>query len=505
MGATDLWRGIKFAGIGARAATLNMVNRDASRQYLLQTLGAMPGLPAKASQLLAMKMGVSFDPHVKAAPLPLPEVKYLLESRHPSLASLIDTLDPEPLVASLGQVHAARLKDGREVAIKIQFPDLDEEFPAQLGLLLKTAAWGPAGRYGMDWEAYRSFLMDRLGQELDYRREAAAQQNAASLNEQTSLVIPSVLTDLSTDKILVQSWEGSQPLVWMLSQPEEERRQAGIILLRFFLSGLFRHGLLHTDLHPGNIGFRCGTQGVEVVLYDFGSTVLILPEHRLALLKLVQAYDGGTPVVPRDVLVYLGFADDKLSYVHDQLPSLCGKFVEPLLHPRAWVPGDWDLQAFVTKVLAGDAWWFRTAGPPWFLYLMKAVHGLTHVLGALQVPLPLRREYLDVVATQQADLQGFTVPPSPHRREMVTRLSSDCARTVKVRVAEGGRELVFLEFPVRVVDELEAVIPADVRRKLEEDGTDLLEIKAQCQRRGYLPQVLFEAVTPGKSYRVWLE
>jgi predicted unusual protein kinase regulating ubiquinone biosynthesis (AarF/ABC1/UbiB family) len=178
----------------------------------------------------------------------------------------------EPFAAaSLGQVHRARLADGREVAVKVQYPGIAQSLQADLdnvGLVVRTVSL--AGR-GLDGGAYYRELCSELLLELDYRREAAlARAFGAAAAGLPELVVPQVVDALSAERVLtLELLPGTTLKDWVPTAPSPEARfRVSRQLVRAIYGPFFLAGLIHADPHPGN--FLVMPDGRLGVL-DFGS------------------------------------------------------------------------------------------------------------------------------------------------------------------------------------------------------------------------------------------
>ena len=206
--------------------------------------------------------------------------------------------------ASLGQVHRARLKDGAEVAVKIQYPGIArtvrEDFRNFFLYLLP-------GRLNRDWQSTKDQVDDlrsRMEQETDYSIEAAIQEKMRSLfREDDGIVVPRVYPQYSTSRILTMELvPGVHVEEFMARSPsQDERNHFAAKLLRAWFRMLYAGRLSYADMHPGNFLFMDdGRLGV----IDFGFMVAY-PEDEWKLLQKV------------DRAMTTGRRDDRLAVVKE--------------------------------------------------------------------------------------------------------------------------------------------------------------------------------------------
>lgn len=170
------------------------------------------------------------------------------------LTDVFDEFDPEPIAAaSIGQVYRARLTDGREVAVKAQYPGVAAAVRADmqnLGLILRVAKRIAPG---MDAQAVGREIRERIEEELDYELEAANQRTLARLfRGHPFIYVPAVVSSLCRERVLVSEFVHGTGFEELKGYPQQERNRIGEIVFRFYFGCLYRHGQFSGDPHPGN-------------------------------------------------------------------------------------------------------------------------------------------------------------------------------------------------------------------------------------------------------------
>ncbi|GAX51197.1 ABC1 kinase family protein [Streptomyces olivochromogenes] len=209
-----------------------------------------------------------------APPMPTRTVHSVLRERlGEDWSELFQKFEDKPsAAASIGQVHRAVWHDGREVAVKVQYPGAGEALLSDLTQLSRFARLLGPLIPGMDIKPLIAELRDRVSEELDYALEAEAQEtHATEFAGDPDVLVPAVVHQC--DQVLVSEWIDGIPLSEVIAEgTQEQRDRAGQLLARFLFSGPARTGLLHADPHPGNFRLLPDEKGGwRLGVLDFGT------------------------------------------------------------------------------------------------------------------------------------------------------------------------------------------------------------------------------------------
>lgn len=246
--------------------------------------------------------------------------------------------------ASIGQVHRATLPDGQPVAVKIQYPDIADVMAADVRALSWALRATSLVARGIAMPPLVAELRTRLGEELDYEQEAAAQNRFAdAYTDDPEVIVPRVLR--ATRRVMVSQWLDGVPFAQLaLTGSEPERDHAGQLYQRFFLVSPTRVGLLHTDPHPGNFRLVDGRLGV----LDFGSVLQTpggLPE---TFGRLIAGMLVGDSAAVEARLREDGFIRPGKRLEVDKLAGYLAPFTEPARQETFTYSREWLRSTFGT-------------------------------------------------------------------------------------------------------------------------------------------------------------
>ncbi|MGW7266902.1 ABC1 kinase family protein [Streptomyces sp. NPDC054842] len=267
-----------------------------------------------------------------APPMPTRTVHAVLEERlGEDWRELFQEFEDKPsAAASIGQVHRAVWHDGREVAVKVQYPGAGEALLSDLTQLSRFARLLGPLIPGMDIKPLITELRDRVSEELDYALEARSQAaHADEFASDPDVVVPAVVHQ--SEQVLVTEWIDGTPLSEVIADgTREQRDRAGQLLARFLFSGPARTGLLHADPHPGNFRLLPDEErGWRLGVLDFG-TVDRLPGGlpRTIGSSLRMTLDGEAEAV-YGLLCEEGFVKESIDLEPDAVLDYLLPIIEP--------------------------------------------------------------------------------------------------------------------------------------------------------------------------------
>lgn len=340
----------RAAGQDPAAVAAGLRERNAARTA--RVLGNLKGGALKAGQLLSTVEALfPQDPEAtwreslgtlqdRNAALPFREVEPVLSSElGPQWRSLFSGFDQTAVAAaSIGQVHRAVWADGRDVAVKVQYPGVREALAADVRTLSILSRAAALVARGLALPPLVRELRDRLTEELDYEHEGRTQTRfALAFADDPELCVPRVLR--ATHRVLVMDWLDGAPLSAVArSGDQDERDQIAALYQRFLVSGPERAGLLHTDPHPGN--FLLLPDGRLGVL-DFGSSLELPGGMPATFGRLLAALlgDDGDEVLRR--LREEGFVRPGMHVEVDKLVDYMAPFSVPARHEEFRFSRDW--------------------------------------------------------------------------------------------------------------------------------------------------------------------
>lgn len=309
--AADLYLG--YASLRRRDGSRpGLIEKDYELQHrrgaarVLDAASELGGTLIKAAQFASSRPDLLPAPYIeklstlqdRVPPRPWPVIRRALErelGRDPK--EVFRAIEPRPIAAaSIAQVHRAYTRDGRAVALKVQYPGISQLVEADLGALETVFSGLTAFEPDVRLQPIADYLRWTLPMELDFVREAGAIRDLKeTLGDRDDVVIPGVLEEFTTERLLVMDlMEGFK------ITDREALVSAGIdpgavaeLLNDVYADQLYNRRYLHADPHPGNLLVQPGADGPRLILLDHGLTLPLEPELVAPLGKMVRAISEG--------------------------------------------------------------------------------------------------------------------------------------------------------------------------------------------------------------------
>ena len=428
-------------GIAARVAGARLLgikaDKNAHAENLKQVLGGLKGPLMKVAQFLATvpeALPEEYAQELATLQANAPAMGWAFVRRRmqselgPAWQSRFRSFGQEAAAAaSLGQVHRAVLPDGRDVACKLQYPDMPSVVEADLRQLKIALSLYRRMDSTLDNDEAYSELATRLREELDYTREAShARLYRLMLKDTPGVSVPEPIPELTTKRLLTMSWLEGRPILRRLEEdpPANERVAYAKALFRAWYLPFYRYGVIHGDPHLGNYQVRPDEQvGFGVNLFDFGVIRVFPPRFVTGVVMLYEAVRDRDFDKAAEAYRIWGFLD--LSRETMEVLNVWARFLyEPLVEDKVRTITPLDDPTYGRRIaMQVHEGLKRTGGvkiPREFPLMDRAAIGLGSVFYRLRAEANWHRMFMelvhdfreeDVAARQQAALVTAGVPP----------------------------------------------------------------------------------------------
>ena len=328
IGGRVLADGARRLAQGERPRLGDLILTPANARRVTDQLAQLRGAAMKVGQLLSMDAGEMLPSELAAImarlradaePMPPAQLRRVLDGVWgPGWLSRFRRFDVRPIAAaSIGQVHRALTKDGRDLAIKVQYPGVRASIDSDVdnvAALLRLSGLVP-GR--LDVKPLLAEAKRQLHEEADYRREAAQMRRFGELLAgRAGFVVPVPHEDLSGDAVLAMDYVESAPIESLEGAEQELRDAVAARLIGLVLEEVFDFNLMQTD--PNFANFRWQAETGRVVLLDFGAARGFSPGLAARLRAVVRAGIAGEPEALLRAMVEMGYLPEGLSVAHQR-------------------------------------------------------------------------------------------------------------------------------------------------------------------------------------------
>jgi predicted unusual protein kinase regulating ubiquinone biosynthesis (AarF/ABC1/UbiB family) len=401
-GRAALGFGKRLTGMSRDDVNAELMEKAANQ--LFSVLGELKGGAMKVGQALSVmeaaipeEFGEPYrDALTKlqkdAPPLPAAKVHRVLDAQlGTKWRDRFTSFDDKPVAsASIGQVHKAIWSDGREVAVKIQYPGADEALRADLKTMQRMVSIFKQLSPGADVQGVVDELIERTEMELDYRLEADNQRAfAAAYKDDPHFVIPNVVA--SAPKVMVSEWIEGIPLAQIIrTGTEEQRNLMGYRLFELTDDAPRSLEMMHGDAHPGNFMLMPGD---KMGVIDFGAVAPLpggMPVELGQLLRYAvdKEYDKLLPTMEK-----IGFIQKGQQVSAREIDDMLQQYVQPLEVEEFHYTRKW-LQKMASVNMDRAAGQIRTARqmdiPPKLAIPMRVIASIVAISCQLDARVPVR-------------------------------------------------------------------------------------------------------------------
>ncbi|MFA7248609.1 MAG: AarF/UbiB family protein [Dehalococcoidia bacterium] len=319
------WRWLRVKrriyGVEAMREATHRFHLGAGRAVVRRAI-RQQGLIVKTCQFLGSRADILMDEYVRTLslvhdrvpPRPWPEMRPVIERElGMPIAEAYAEFDPEPIAAaSLAQVYRARLHDGTPVAVKVQYPGIENIVRWDLDVIDLLAQLWARLETVIDFRPIAQEMRRNAPEEVDFFHEGhAAEEVARLLGDRHDVVVPGIYWERSSRRVLTMDYIDGIKIsdVEALRAAGVDTAQVATTLIDLFNTMILRYGVFHADPHPGNLFVIPGALGqpAKVAMVDFGLTKVIPPEFREQLIVLTSAIVAQRPELVTDTMTGMGF------------------------------------------------------------------------------------------------------------------------------------------------------------------------------------------------------
>lgn len=395
--------GMRAYARGDRPGLSQLMMTPANAARLADELSRMRGAAMKMGQLLSMEAGEVLPPELaqilarlraEAHTMPPAQLKSVLSDNWgPDFLKRFRKFDVRPIAAaSIGQVHRATTKDGRDLAIKVQYPGIRASIDSDVRNLGGLLKWSGLLPKGLDIAPLLEEARLQLHEEADYQREAQSlAEFGAHLAGDADFLVPGLVPELSTRNILAMDFVPSQPIESLTEADFPLRNRVAEKLIALTLRELFDLRAMQTD--PNFANFRYQPETGRIVLLDFGAVRRFEPERVAIFRDLMRATLSGERDAMHRAAIAVGYMrEDTAAHHRDQILDMMEIAAAPL---RDDTPFDFARAGLAARFAEAGQHFaedrsFAVIPPVDALFLQRKVGGLYLLCARLGACIPVR-------------------------------------------------------------------------------------------------------------------
>jgi len=314
---------------GHRPRARDLLMTPANARKVAGELAHMRGAAMKMGQLISMDAGDMLPPELAeimarlradAHYMPSGQLKRVLsDAWGPGWLKRFSKFDSRPIAAaSIGQVHRARTVDGRDLAIKVQYPGVRQSIDSDVNNVATLMRLSGAHKKDFDISVMLDEAKRQLHEEADYEREGRyLSRFAGLLGDSPDFVVPGLHADLTTPSVLAMDYVEGASIDTLRSAPQETRDRIMGLLIGLAFRELFVFNVMQTD--PNFANYRYQAASDRIVLLDFGASRDFHPGMADQFRRLLNAGLAGDRTAMRDAILDIGFVGQDTSPHHQDL------------------------------------------------------------------------------------------------------------------------------------------------------------------------------------------
>ena len=396
-------QGAKHLLRGQRPSPRDMFLTPSNAHRLTQQLSQMRGAAMKMGQLLSLEAGDLLTPELAAVLRPLQaqahfmppaQLKQVLtKAWGADFTKRFKKFDVRPIAAaSIGQVHRAQTRDGRDLAIKVQYPGIRDSIDSDLRNLASLMRLSGMMPKGLDLKPLLEDARAQLHEEADYDQEARSLVRFGDLlKDDPDFIVPAYQDDLSTRDILAMEYIPSDPIDTLEDADQITRNQMAERLITLMMREVFEFHLVQSD--PNFANFRWQPDTGKLVLLDFGATRVLSPDLVAQSRAILRPSLDNDLTGIADALRGLGLLSDALpEKTRLEILAMVEMANAPMLHPDGFDFGDTTLVSDLRDrgMALGRDRSIQHIPPTEVLYLQRKAAGLFLLATRLRAHITLR-------------------------------------------------------------------------------------------------------------------
>jgi len=395
-------RAIREIGRGARPDMRDLLMTPGNVTRIADQLARMRGAAMKVGQLISMDGGEVLPPELadimarlrdQAHFMPPKQLRDVLNKNWgQDWPKSFQNFNVRPIAAaSIGQVHRATLRDGRDVAIKVQYPgvarSIDSDI-ANVAALVRMSGFLPKH---FDLDPYIEEARCQLHEETDYEREGQQLHHFSELLQgDEAFEIPKFYPDWSTSEVLTMSFLESRPIETVSDASKEERNRVAEVLVDLTLREIFEFGVMQSD--PNFANFRYNPANRKISLLDFGAARTLQSSAIGQYIHFLRAGLLGDDERLRETAIQLKFMDGNGPF-DDRILGMIRSVFDAILSADEFDFSDRTLSKHLRKegMALAEARYIPPQVPMDVLYLQRKIGGIFLLATQLNASVPVKK------------------------------------------------------------------------------------------------------------------